>query len=321
MPGSSCCDASTMSTPRVSIGMPVYNGGRFLRPAIESVMAQTYGDFELIISDNASTDATPEICRAYLARDPRIRYVRNATNIGAARNFNRVFQLSSGEYYKLANADDVCAPALVASCAAVLDAHPEAVLCYARTTLIDEKSAVIGAYDDGLDLRSPRAAERFRAALYGVGLVNVFQGLIRSRALRKTRLMGSYLASDVVLVETLALHGRFHELPQPLFFRRLHGSAASGLRSPASRLDYIDPSITDRGPHGAWRQQLERIAAIVRAPLTLRDKGVLLGTLARFAVADRRRLLEELADRVGALTPRQARRLLPIHGGLPERRP
>ena len=113
-----------MSRPRVSVGMRVYNGERFLRPAIESVLAQTDTDFELIISDNASTDATSEICRAYAARDPRIRYVRNATNIGAVRNFNRAFQLSTAEYYKLANADDVCAPTLMERCAAVLDTHP-----------------------------------------------------------------------------------------------------------------------------------------------------------------------------------------------------
>jgi glycosyltransferase involved in cell wall biosynthesis len=310
-----------MSRPRVSVGMPVYNGERFLRPAIESVLAQTYTDFELIISDNASTDATSEICRAYAARDPRIRYVRNATNIGAARNFNRVFQLATAEYYKLANADDVCAPTLVERCAAVLDAHPEAVLCYARTTLIDEAGAVIGAYDDGLDVRSPRVAERFRAALYGIGLVNVFQGLIRAGALRKTSLMGSYLASDVLLVETLTLHGQFHELPERLFFRRLHASAASGLRSPASRLDYIDPSMGHRGPHCAWRHHFERIGAIARAPLTLRDKGLLLGTLARFTVADRQRLLGEVADWAVASMPTWARRPRPGRGGLRERRP
>jgi glycosyltransferase involved in cell wall biosynthesis len=293
-----------MSAPRVSIGMPVYNGERFLRPAIESVLAQTYTDFELIISDNASTDATPDICRAYAARDRRIRYARNATNIGAARNFNRVFQLSAGEYYKLANADDTCAPTLVARCAAVLDAHPEAVLCYARTTLIDEAGV----------------AERFRAALYGIGLVNVFQGLIRSRALRRTRLMGSYLSSDVLLVETLTLHGQFHELGEALFFRRLHSRAASGLRSASSRLDYIDPAIRGRDMHCAWRHQVERIAAIAGAPVTLRDKGALLATLARFAVGDRRRLLAEALDRVTALAPVRVRRPLSVRAGLPERR-
>src|SRR5438128_3187989 len=113
-----------LQAPSVSLGLPVFNGEAFLVQVLESILAQTYGDFELIISDNASTDATPDICRVYAARDPRIRYVRNATNVGAARNFNRVFQLSTGEYYKLANADDVCAPTLVERCVAVLDTHP-----------------------------------------------------------------------------------------------------------------------------------------------------------------------------------------------------
>ncbi|HEV8585519.1 MAG TPA: glycosyltransferase [Methylomirabilota bacterium] len=285
-----------MKTPRVSVGMPVYNGERFLGPAIEAVLAQTYGDLELVIADNASTDATPDICRAYAARDRRIRYVRNATNIGAAGNFNRVFRLSAGEYYKLANADDLCAPELVARCAAVLDAHAGTVLCYARATLIDERGDAIGPYEDGLDLRSPSAPDRFRAALYGIGLVNVFQGLVRSSALRRTRLLGSYLASDVLLIETLTLHGCFHELPERLFLRRLHAGAASSLRSTVSRLAYLDPTIRRPSAPVGWRHLRERLVTIAGAPCSPREKAALLGIAARKAIADRHRLLGELAD-------------------------
>jgi len=282
--------------PRVSIGMPVYNGERFVRQAIDSVLGQTFADFELIISDNASTDDTEKICRAYARRDPRIRYFRNETNIGAARNFNRVFRLSSGEYYKLANADDACAPDLVASCAGVLDRYPEVVLCYAQTTLIDERGAVIREYDDGLDLRSTKVTERFRAAMHGVKLVNVFQGLLRSSAMRKTRLMGSYCGSDVLLLEELALYGQFWEIPRRLFFRRLHSRAASSIRSPVTRMQFIDPSIKG-GAMILWRHQFERIASIVRAPLAPEEKAVLIGIVLRFGIANRWSLLRELARR------------------------
>src|SRR5437867_8743488 len=137
-------------TPRVNIGMPVYNGERFLEEAIDSMLNQSFKDFELIISDNASTDRTQEICRAYLARDRRIRYFQNQTNLGATANFNRVFELSSGEYFKLANADDLSAPDLLAKCVAVLDAHPEVVLCYPKTTIIDENGDMIRQYEDNL---------------------------------------------------------------------------------------------------------------------------------------------------------------------------
>lgn len=85
---------------RVSIGLPVYNGEQYLAKALDSLLAQTFTDFEVIISDNASTDRTSEICAAYLERDPRIRYYRNQQNIGAAPNFNRTFELATGMYFK-----------------------------------------------------------------------------------------------------------------------------------------------------------------------------------------------------------------------------
>src|SRR5579871_3942080 len=113
---------------RVSIGLPVHNGERYLREAIDSLLAQTYRDFELIISDNGSTDGTEAICRAYAAADPRIRYYREEQNRGCAWNWNRVFALARGEIFKWAAHDDVCAPRLVERCLEALDRCPEAVL-------------------------------------------------------------------------------------------------------------------------------------------------------------------------------------------------
>ena len=100
----------TADRPRVSIGLPVYNGENFLEFALDSILGQTFQDFELIISDNASTDATESICRRYAAKDSRIRYYRNPNNQGAAQNYNRVFALARGEYFKWAAHDDVCKP-------------------------------------------------------------------------------------------------------------------------------------------------------------------------------------------------------------------
>ena len=116
--------------PTVSIGLPVHNGAAFLAEAIESIPAQTFTDFELVISDNASTDRTPEICRSYTAADGRIRYYRQEANIGAARNYNVVFQRSSGKYFKWAAHDDLIRPTYLARCVAALEADPEAVLCH-----------------------------------------------------------------------------------------------------------------------------------------------------------------------------------------------
>ncbi|WNC85999.1 glycosyltransferase family 2 protein [Thermosynechococcus sp. QKsg1] len=93
--------------PKVSIGMPVYNGAKFIREALDSLLAQTFTDFELIISDNASTDETEAICREYAAKDKRIRYVRQAQNLGAMANFKYVLDEARGEYFMWAAHDDL----------------------------------------------------------------------------------------------------------------------------------------------------------------------------------------------------------------------
>src|SRR3954470_23138397 len=108
-------------TPRVTIGLPVYNGARYLAEAIESVLAQTFTDFELVISDNASTDATAAIALQYAARDPRVRYSRNRENIGSARNFGRAFELATGEFFKWMASDDLISPEFLENCVAALD--------------------------------------------------------------------------------------------------------------------------------------------------------------------------------------------------------
>src|SRR5262245_38883261 len=116
------------SRPRVSIGLPVYNGERYLAETLNSMLAQTFEDFELIICDNASTDQTEQICRFYAGKDTRICYVRNATNLGAAKNYRRTFELSSGDYFRWANCDDLFAPESLACCVEILDWKPSVVL-------------------------------------------------------------------------------------------------------------------------------------------------------------------------------------------------
>ena len=98
------------ASPRLSVGLPVYNGETYIGQSIESLLGQSYEDFELIISDNASTDSTADICRHYGKQDPRIRYVRQPRNIGLSPNHNFVVQQARGEYFKWAAADDLCAP-------------------------------------------------------------------------------------------------------------------------------------------------------------------------------------------------------------------
>jgi glycosyltransferase involved in cell wall biosynthesis len=282
--------------PRVTIGVPVYNGDRFLAETLDCLLVQTFTDWELIISDNASTDGTAEICQRYVARDPRIRYFRNPTNLGSTRNFNRVLELASGPYFKLANADDLCAPQLVEQCVEVLSRHSEAVLCYGRTTLIDERSHAIRPYDDDLDLRQPRAADRFWQAIQRTRLVNVLQGVMRTDVLRRTGRLGPYVGSDVVLVAELALYGEFHELRDHLFSRRFHDTAFSSLTTAQSRQEFVDPQQKGRISFYTWRHHLEYQAAVWRSPLSFPEKVRLTGSLLHLSVSNRHHLLGELSD-------------------------
>ncbi len=281
--------------PRVSIGMPVYNGERFLREAIDSMLAQILQDFELIISDNASTDGTRDICLDYVRQDPRVRYYRNERNLGAARNFNRLFELSSGEYFKWATADDLAAPHLLEKCILVLDAHPEVVLCYPKTTIIDQNGDVIAQYHDGLDLRSPSVIARFRTAIDQIRLVNVLQGLIRSNVLRNTSLIGPYLGADQVLVAELTLYGKFYEIPEFLFFRRMHPQALSSITSLEGQQEFMDPQTKGKPPLRSWKHQFGHLAAIARAPLTPGERARLAGMIVRSGIADRDTLTNELS--------------------------
>jgi len=233
--------------PRVSIGMPVYNGEKYLSTAVDSLLAQTFEDFELVISDNASTDRTEEMCRDYAARDPRIRYFREESNRGVAWNFCHVVGLSRGEYFKWAAHDDVCEPTFLARCVDVLDRHPDVVWCHPQTAYVDargrrmtgpgegvvsfavapgrpaEKVAGIGGGDPSQPTReSASPHRRFRAVLLGPGEVHDVYGLIRMSAMRQTGLERPFHGSDKVFIAELSLLGRFVEVREVLFYSRRH---------------------------------------------------------------------------------------------------
>jgi glycosyltransferase involved in cell wall biosynthesis len=133
--------------PLVSIGLPVYNGGRYLAEAIESILSQTYRHFELIIRDNASTDDTEQICRRFAALDHRIRYFRNAANLGLSRNFNLTAERASGKYFRWAACDDHIAPEYLARCVEALEADATIVLCHSQVRVIGENGEEVANFD------------------------------------------------------------------------------------------------------------------------------------------------------------------------------
>jgi glycosyltransferase involved in cell wall biosynthesis len=280
---------------RVSVGLPVYNGERYLVEAIDSILSQTFEDFELIISDNASNDRTQEICKDYQNKDHRIRYYRFSKNMGVARNYNRVFELSKSEYFRWASADDISAPEQIQRCIEVLDREPDVVLCYPKTIIIGEDGEFIKEYDDNLDLRLLSAKERFFTFFDRVRLCNVQYGLMRSIALGQTSLLRNYPGSDVVLLGELTLYGQFFEIPDFLFYRRFHSQASSSITNDEDRQEFYDPATRGNISLNLWRTQFEYFVSVVRAPLKFYEKILILCMLLRLAVSMRQELSKELS--------------------------
>jgi glycosyltransferase involved in cell wall biosynthesis len=208
-------------TPLVSIGLPVRNGARFLAEAIDSILAQTLPDFELVISDNASSDETPRICQAYAAHDRRVRYYRQERNIGAARNFNLVFERAGGKYFKWAAHDDVIHPTYLARCVAALEAHPDAVLCQSVLEIVDGDGEREIYDHTAFGTDRLRQSERLAARLRARRCTEVF-GVIRRDALLGTALIADHVGADRTLLIELALRGRFVGVPELLFINRDH---------------------------------------------------------------------------------------------------
>lgn len=209
--------------PRVSIGLPVYNGENFIAAAIDGVLTQTFTDLELIICDDASTDRTAEICYDYLARDSRVRYHRNERNRGAAPNYNNLVRLSRGDYFKWIAHDDVITPDYVEKTVAALDARPAAVLAHTQVRMIDKDAQELTIYDNALPLTTGGSqSQRFGGVVLDRYAHHAFFGMIRAEALRKTPLHKSYAGGDRALIVFLALLGPFVHIPEPLYWQRHH---------------------------------------------------------------------------------------------------
>jgi glycosyltransferase involved in cell wall biosynthesis len=293
--------------PRVSIGLPVYNGERFLRETLDSILAQTYRDFELIISDNGSTDGTQEICRAYAGRDPRIRYYREEINRGASWNYNRVVELAAGEYFKWAAHDDCLAPTFLARCVEGLDQHPHAVLCHPQDQDIDENGQPVDRkrfshIPSGERAASPKPSQRFRRLIRLDYDVEQVFGVIRAAVLRKTVLIESYTDSDRTLIAELGLRGQFYEVPEPLFLHRHHagssGKAFTITRGWFERAAWFDPRLQGRVLFSQWKQLGEYVRCAWRAPLRLPERAACMFWL---AVGYRQRVRPLAAELAGGI--------------------
>lgn len=254
--------------PAVSIGMPVFNGENFLEETLQSIHDQTFEDFELIISDNASTDRTEAICYRWAASDPRVRYFRNDRNYGAAYNFNRTFELSRGEYFKWAAHDDLISPNFIECCVSVLERSPEAVVAYTPSVFIDENGRPIRYRKEEFRMESPSPSRRFWQLVSHMGHCIPVFGLIRASALTQTRLIGAFPHADRVTLLELSLLGQFREADSALFYLRQHsGKSQRANPTHESLLRWYGTSITGPLRHSFFRLTKEKLEAIRRSEL------------------------------------------------------
>ncbi len=294
-------------SPRVTVGLPVYNGLPWLVDAVESVLAQTFADFEIVIADNGSTDDTERLCREFAARDPRVRYERSEVNRGAAYNWNRVLDLAKGEYFKWFADDDLCDPELLGLSVAAMEAHPRAALVYPRTRFIDEHGQTFLTFDEGGHLAhwpgdSLQRGRQMLDALFdrqhGLDLictVGIF-GLTRTSIARQIRPMGGYSGADWIVVLELTLAGDVVQLPESLSVIRRHPDALSwqNFQADVTRTEFAltqqqfhDPSRGGRlaAELGLWRHYVELARAINRSSLSRNDRLSLLAHYARICAS------------------------------------
>jgi glycosyltransferase involved in cell wall biosynthesis len=280
----------------ITVGLPVFNGERFLEDAVGSILAQRDVDFELIISDNASTDETETVCRDVARRDDRVRYVRHATNRGAARNYNDLVNEARGVYFKWAAHDDICAPTFLSRCADALDDDPSVVLAYPRAADIDENGNVVKAYPSIRYATSDNVVDRARSALAAFTPCFESFGLMRTAVLRRTRMIGPYTSSDRTLFFELALHGRFYEVDERLFLHRQHAGRSVFSHTDARTRDaWFDPNRSSERSSPRFRLLCEHARAIQTGPLTRRERARIATYLPRLAVRYSRPLMAESA--------------------------
>lgn len=268
--------------PRVSIGLPVYNAGGFLEPALASVSSQTHEDFEFIISDNASTDGTSELCREFAASDSRVRYYRNQVNLGAVVNHNRLVSRARGEYFKWCGHDDLIEPTFIERCVAVLDADRERryALCFTRLDSIDEagnpaggsvQSPVFDHASPHVRLRSFWRAPRAHQTIYAV---------VRRDLLMSTALLAPYYGSDRQTLIELALLGGFARVDETLFHHREHLNRSQYVEDKQEWMTAADESGSM--DLGYWRRIAFVLGMLGRDYLSAADRARLAVEFARY---------------------------------------
>lgn len=265
--------AGSGGKPVLSLAMPVYNGEKFIVAALDSVLAQDFTDWDLLVCDNASTDATSAIVAEYVARDPRVRYVRHERNLGAAGNHNYGFHNTSGELFAWVHSDNVYEPGYFKECVAELAHHPEASCVHTTVVDIDERGERIRRWEDEPRTGHPDVAVRFRDLTELDHMCWAWFGVARRETLRQTSLHASFDSADRLEIVELALRGPIRVVEQDLFLHREHpGRIMRQAATARARYLVLDPEWSGRIPFPVLNIGRQYIAAVLRAPISPRDK-------------------------------------------------
>lgn len=280
--------------PLISIGVPAFNAEAHLAHTLESLLGQTFTDFELIISDNASTDGTRDIVEAYKAKDARIRYERQATNVGANPNYAHLVHVARGALFKWCSASDWCAPTFIERCIEVLGQSPDAVLVAPRTRLFQKNPDDYQDYPWDIELTDERPSARLIRLTATLALNNAMNGVIRTAALRRTRVMDAYLGADYVLMGHLALLGKFRLIEDRLFYRRMDSGTATALADREAVWRHHYPTLSGRAPFQGIKRHLGWARITLSSSIPLIERLRSLEHVARRCFWDRKVILQDL---------------------------
>jgi glycosyltransferase involved in cell wall biosynthesis len=294
--------SSGTSRPRVSIGMPVYNRDKYVGVSIEAHLGQTYTDFELILTDNCSTDRSEEICRSYAEKDPRVKYHRNPRNLGAAGNYRRCWELSTGEYFRWNPSDDFISPNLLERAVDILDHDPSVFVAYPRTKLVDADGNFLRDFDENLNLMDERPSERWKGVQRNIRLGNLHYGLCHADKLRKTGLLRNYSGGDFPLIAEMALYGKFFEIEDAFFYRRMHEEASSAMKNSADVMAFYDPKKREKIFLYNFVHLGANLKSITRAPIPFSEKLKTYSFELRRLIWSRKAFAGELTGAVGQAT-------------------
>ena len=296
------------SIPKITIGMPAYNSEATIRASIESLLGQSFGDFELIVSDNASTDSTRDIVESLAQQDCRIRYLCQPENIGANLNYSSVARAARGEYFKWASSSDWCAPTFLVKCLISLEQNADAVLAAPRTRLFAGDLTTATDYMHDIEILDSSPVTRLVRLTSNLGLNNAVNGLIRMAALRRTRLIDLFYGADVVLMGHLAMLGKIIRVDEFLYYRRMEVATATVLQNSVAWRKHHYPQMSARVFFQWSKRNCGWIRACLATPMSVTERTQVLNYLVKMCYWDRRSLMNDVQGAFQYATQRVLRK-------------